>query len=385
MIVEFPVPVALCITELNRGGAEIALCELAVRLNRSKFTPVVYSLQPRPPSGAASCVPILESKGVPVHFLDIRGYGSVLSGFWKLRKLLKTQKPLIFQSFLFHANLLGRLAAYSARVPHRFCGIRVAEKQARWHLTLDRWTSSFVEHYVAVSRAVADFSIETGRLPGGKISVIPNAVDTGLFLPRKEYPFAGTPRKKAVFLGRIHPQKGIDWLLETCPYWLSQLPDWELWIVGGGSKEHLRRYEELRNSLGDLKERIHFPGWCENIPELLADADLMILPSRWEGMPNVVLQGMSCELPIVATDVEGVKEIFGGDLAEPQTVPFGETRQLAEKILKIAHAPDFAAELGRKNRLRVQQEFSPEKIIRCYEQLWLSRIFIDELLTTNHK
>ena len=247
-------------------------------------------------------------------------------------------------------------------------GIRVAERQALWHLTLDRWTSGLVTHYVAVSQAVADFSIKTGRLPEKKISVIPNGVDTDRFQPHL---LAGTPRpKKVIFVGRLHPQKGIDWLLETCPHWLPQLPDWELWLIGGGSVEHLRQYEALRDSLGDLKERIHFLGWREDIPALLAGADLLILPSRWEGMPNAVLQGMSCELPVLATNVEGVTEIFGDELAGPQTVPFGDTGQLCEKILHIANHPEFAAELGRKNRQRVQSEFSPESVVRRYEQLW---------------
>ena len=376
-----PIPVALCITELNRGGAELALCEIAVRLDRSRFTPVVYSLQPRPHNEAVSCVPMLEREGIDVHFLDIRGGGSLLAGFWKLRRLLKRQKPLIFQSFLFHANLLGRLAAYSAGVPHRFCGIRVAEKQARWHLTLDRWTSSLVEHYVAVSQAVADFSVKTGRLPEKKISVIPNGVDTNLFLPGNAGILPATRQAgclrsplRSLFVGRLHPQKGIDWLLETCPHWLAQLPDWELWLVGGGNEEHLRQYEAIRNSLGDLQERIHFSGWREDIPALLADTDLLLLPSRWEGMPNVVLQGMSCGLPVLATNVEGVTEIFGEDLADPQTVPFGETRQWSEKILNIANHPEFAAELGRKNRLRVQEEFSLENMVRRYEQLWQTKV-----------
>ena len=369
-----PIPVALCITELNRGGAELALCELAVRLDRNKFVPVVYSLQPRPADDAVSCVPILEREGIPVHFLNVSNCCSLWNGFWKLRKLLKIQKPLIFQSFLFHANLLGRLAAYSAGVPHRFCGIRVAEKQANWHLSLDRLTSFLVGHYVAVSQAVADFSIKVGRLPGKKISVIPNGVDTDLFLPRKDESQINR-NKKAVFVGRIHPQKGIDWLLETCSLWLAQLPDWELWLVGGGEEKHLRQYEQIRNSLGDLKERIHFTGWRQDIPKLLADADLMVFPSRWEGMPNAVLQGMSCGLPIVVTKVEGIAEIFGetdDHTAPHQTVPFGESRQWSEKILAIANDPDFAAELGRKNRERVQQEFSHEKTVRSYERLWLS-------------
>ncbi len=364
-----PIPVALCITELDRGGAELAFCELAVRLNREKFDPVVYSLRPRPENDLASCVPQLEKAGIPIHFLDIRGFGSLPAGWHKLRQLLREQKPLIFQSFLFHANLLGRLAAYVAGVPHRFCGIRVAEKQANWHLILDRWTASFVEKYVAVSQAVADFSVEIGRLPREKMVVIPNGIDCQMYSPRPGR--SDSVKKRAIFVGRLHRQKGIDWLLETCPVWMPQLPDWALWIVGGGDEKQVQQYHELCEPLqDDLKNRIHWTGWRGDVPQLLAESDLFVLPSRWEGMPNVVLQAMSCGLPVLASNVEGVSEIFGPELAEFQTVPFGQTPTFSEKLLKIANNPDLAAELGTQNRIRVEEEFTFENMVRSYEELW---------------
>ena len=368
-----PVPVALCITELDRGGAELALCEIAVRLDKSKFQPVVYSLQPRPKDEAVSCVSMLEKSGIPVHFLDIRGLCSLPSGLAKLRRLLKTQKPLILQSFLFHANFLARFAAYSAGVPHIFCGIRVAEKQANWHLFLDRTTNRFVKHYVAVSRSVADFTVEKGRISREKISVIPNGIDCNCFLPRHET--KKMPTKRAIFVGRLHPQKGIDWLLETCPHWMPQLPDWELYLVGKGAEQHVQQYEKIRDSLGDLKNRIHFLGWRADIAELLADSDLLLLPSRWEGMPNVLLQAMSCELPVLATNVEGVVEILGVNLAEPQTVDFGDTEKFYANLLGFANNVGFATEIGQRNRKRVQDAFSLEEMVRSYEKLWESNLY----------
>ena len=367
-----PIPVALCITELDRGGAELALCEIAIRLDKSKFQPVVYSLQPRPKDETASCVPMLEKSGIPVHFLDIRGIGSLLTGFVKLRRLLKLQKPLVLQSFLFHANFLARFAAYSAGVPHVFCGIRVAEKQANWHLFLDRLTSRFVEHYVAVSCGVADFTAEKGKISREKISVIPNGIDSDRFLPRSET--TKTSPKRAIFVGRLHPQKGIDWLLETCPHWMPQLPDWELCLVGKGAEQHVQRYEKTRDSLGNLKNRIHFLGWRADVAELLAQSDLLLLPSRWEGMPNVLLQAMSCKLPVLATNVEGVVEILGENLAEPQTVVFGETEKFCAKLLNFANSLNFAIEIGQENRKRVQDVFSLEKMVHSYEKLWEAKL-----------
>ncbi len=152
---------------------------------------------------------------------------------------------------------------------------------------------------------------------------------------------------------------------------MPQLPNWELWIVGGGDEKQVRQYHEQCESLpGDLRARIRWTGWREDVPQLLAESDLFVLPSRWEGMPNVVLQAMSCSLPVLATNAEGATEIFGPELTESQTVPFGQTSTFCEKLLKIANAPDFAAELGIKNRERVQEEFTFEKMVRSYEKLW---------------
>jgi hypothetical protein len=94
---------------------------------------------------------MLEAAGIPVFFLDITGLWSLPGGFCKLRRLLKERRPDVFLSFLFHANVLGRLAARSVGVERILSGIRVAEKRANRHLTLDRWTSRFVEKYICVS------------------------------------------------------------------------------------------------------------------------------------------------------------------------------------------------------------------------------------------
>jgi glycosyltransferase involved in cell wall biosynthesis len=365
-------PIALCITDLDIGGAELCLVELATRLDRGQFEPVVYCLGPEPADPQASCVPRLREAGVEVHCLGARGYRHILGVLGQLRRFLRRQRPELVQTFLFHANLLGRLAAWGMGVPVA-CGIRVAERRKRWHLWADRATSRLVERYVSVSEAVARFSTTEGRLPPEKMAVIPNGVEIARYpaAPHDLTRLGLPPGRRAVtFIGRFDPQKGLRWLLETAPLWLDRLPDHHLLLVGKGPEQPA--LEAMCRRLS-LHERVHFAGWQPDVAGILAASDLLVLPSRWEGMPNVVLQAMATGIPVVATNVEGVRELLGQG-ANSQVIPFGDTAALAERIVATASSAAMAAELGRENRQRAAQEFSIDRMVNAYQDLWHAMI-----------
>ena len=103
--------IALCITDLDIGGAEQCLVDLATRMDRGRFRPIVYCLGPRPASDEASCVPRLQDAEVEFHCLGATGFRHILSAAGQLRRLLAIERPDVLQSFSFHANILGRIAA----------------------------------------------------------------------------------------------------------------------------------------------------------------------------------------------------------------------------------------------------------------------------------
>ena len=286
--------------------------------------------------------------------------------------MLARQRPDLLQTFLFHANFVGRIAARRAGVPRVICGVRVAERSSRWHLWLDRLTSRWVDRYACVSQSVARFCVEQAGLAADRLVVIPNGIDVQKFPATNPVDpiMLGIPagHRLVSFVGRLESQKGVRWLIESAPHWLSQVPDCELVMVGRGPEQAPTERLCFQSGIG---QRVHWLGWRGDVPQILAASHLLVLPSRWEGMPNVVLQAMASGLPVVASDVEGVRELLGDD-APQQVVPYGDTPALVERLCRLLLQPDLAAGIGRRNRSRACRDFRIEGVVAAYQQLWTS-------------
>ncbi len=374
-----PLRVALVITDLDVGGAERALVELATRLDRSLFELRVWSLQSPSAERRRSLVPQLEAAGIPVETLAARGAWDALRVVNTLAARWRLWQPHLVQTFLHHANILGRLAARRARVPHVVSGIRVAERRGRWRLRLDRWTDPLVERHVCVSEAVARYSRETAGLPARKLLVIPNGIDLARFTEVQPVTAAalGLPagRRWMTYVGRLDAQKGLEWLVAQAPAWLAEHNQHDLLLVGEGP---LRGELESAIHRHKLTERVHLVGWQEDVPGILAASDLLVLPSLWEGMPNVVLEAMALARPVLASDVEGVREVLGPD-SEPQIAPPKDVQQWRTKLARLLADQALAEQLGARNRERVRQHFTLDAAVQAYAALFQSLAANDRL------
>ena len=247
--------IALIITDLDIGGAERCLVELATRLDENRFRAVVYCLAPAPPPGGDSLLKSLQTAGIEVHCLAGQRNWQFLSIVRRLERLLQRQNAQLAQTFLFHANIVGRIAARRAGVARVVSGIRVAQRGSRWRLWLDRMTESLVDRHVCVSHGVAQFSAEQGGLAKEKLVVIPNGVDLAQFGSAET---GGSGRSTVTYVGRLDRQKGLSWLLDTATAWLRELPNCDLLLVGEGPER--KRLEAKCRRLG-LSDRVHFAGW----------------------------------------------------------------------------------------------------------------------------
>jgi len=372
-----PIRVMLGITDLDVGGAEKCLAEVACRVDPVRFQLSVVSLAPRPQRDDRFVRRIAE-RGIPIFFLDCRTLRDLPKAVIHWSRWIRHQQPDVLQTFLFHANFLGRIAGRSAGVPVVISAIRVAERFAKWHLWLDALTSGWVDRYVCVSDSVAAFSVTRGLLPPDKIIVIPNGVDVGSDCPQDRIArlsgdtLDGGPEhltgkgRTVTFVGRLVPQKGVDVLLESAATWLPLFPDTTLHIVGDGPQKP--ELTDLAARLG-IDHRVVWLGYRPDVTGILQATDLFVLPSRWEGMPNALLEAMSAGCPVVASDVEGVAETMGDECHEQLVWP-GDPAALSRAVVRMLSNPGRAAELGNRNLRHVAEHFSWDRVANLYEALW---------------
>jgi glycosyltransferase involved in cell wall biosynthesis len=229
-----------------------------------------------------------------------------------------------------------------------------------------------VRRHVCVSPEVASFSKARGGLPDEKIVVIPNGVDVERFANAEAADLSqfGIPDGSTtlLFVGRLDAQKDPFRLLEAALGLLRAHRELQVLMVGEGP---------LRDDIcswitqHQLEENIHLSGWRDDIPALMRAADCFVLCSRWEGMPNVVLEAMAAALPVVTTQVEGTSAL----IEHHQTgilVPPKSTAELAGAIALVLSDPAQARVMGSAAQDVVRKEFTWSGMVAAYDELYAS-------------
>lgn len=357
--------VTLCITELDPGGAEKALVRVAIGLQKLGWHVSVVSLR-----NAGELARPLQAAGIQVHALSCGGFLDVRAVF-RLRRLLAQQKPDVLLCFLHQANIAGRLAGWLAGVRTVVSGIRVADRRSSVIWT-DRCSRRLSRHYVAVSRHVAEVHARLCGIPASQMSVIHNGVEIPRSraqpVRREDEPF------RILFVGRLTAQKRPQDLVAA----VSQLPQdkQQRLIVDVLGDGELRATLQQQIADNQLSQVIHLHGYRSDVEDWMTQADLLVLPSAWEGLPNVVLEAMACGLPVIASDVDGVAEVLD-DGSSGWLVPAGDVTALSAAIDRVTDDAELRQVVSARAFEDVQQRFCWDKTIRDYDHL-LRRLLTDD-------
>ncbi len=248
----------------------------------------------------------------------------------ELTRLMRELRPDIVHTHSSKAGALGRRAAAAAgcsavvHTPHTYSFLfgEMFGALTRWVFRyVERRLSGLAHRIIAVSEDEAETMKASGVVAPAQVRVVPNCIDVEpLACAAPVVPEgAGEGMTSALVCGLLNSAKGQD--LAIAALERPGCEQVELWLAGEGAM-----VDELLNQaavLGVL-DRVRFLGHREDVPGLMRGADLLLLPSRWEGMPYVVLEAAAAELPIVATPVDGAREFLAGDLrgwtAEDSTV-----------------------------------------------------------------
>lgn len=356
------------ITELRPAGAERCVYELATRLPRDRFNVSVTALR------GGAMVDRLREAGVRVDALGLRGKWDVPHAT-RLVDSLRSDPPDVVHTHLFHADLAGRLAAALTGRVRLIHTVHVAERRPlpwrfAWAAMTMRATTC-----VCVSRGVREHWLRHTGLPAGRCVVIPNGVDAGRFRPdaqarrrlRSEW---GVNPSDAVFamVGRLDDQKGVDVLLDAVDSLARSGRAPDVVIAGDGPRRDLVR-EFI--AAGQAQRRVRWLGFRDDVPDVLSAADVLVMPSRWEGFGLSAAEAMAAGLPVVASRVAGLEEVVA-DGRTGLLIPPGDADALTAAMIRTRDDELLRKRMGEAGRRRVERRFSIETYVRAHERLYQS-------------
>ncbi len=336
-----PIRLTYVITDLELGGVPLHLHRLATRLPRDQFDIHVVSLAGKGPVGE-----MLVSAGIPVASCgasscwDLRALG-------RLWRILKSTRPEVLHSLLFHANTACRLVGPLARISTEriVCEIQTVEVERPWHLVLDNLTCRLCRCEVGNSPSVVEHLRRKAHLPRSRLVCQWGAVDMAVIEaaePADRAAFGlSVDEPVVIWTGRLDPVKGFEEMLSAFAH-LTQTRRATLLLAGEGP--YRPTVERLVAEHG-LDKCVKLLGRRTDVPSLLKMADAFLFCSRTEGLPNSLLEAMAAGLPIVATDVPGCRDVIisgeTGLLAHA-----GSAGDIARKLGQVFSDADLSRSLG---------------------------------------
>lgn len=356
------IPVAVFITGFHPGGTERQMTELIQRLDRDRFDVHVACFHRE-----GAWLPRVEGCA-PVTAFPIRGFArlATLARAAAFARWCRARRIAVLQSCDLYANTFALPAAAWAGVAARIGSRReLNPDKSGGQIALQRQAYRCAHAVVANSNAAAQ-RLESEGVPRARIRVIPNGVSAERFGGHAER----RPVSTVLTVANLRKEKAHEVLLAAAAQLASRHPHLRFKIAGDGPR--LSELRALADSLG-IADRVAFLGHREDVPALLAEADAFVLPSRSEAFPNGAIEAMAAGLPVIASATGGLLDLVDSGRTG-LLVPPDDANALADALAGLIASPGRAAALGASAREEVTRRYSFDRMVRAFEDLYLSQL-----------
>jgi glycosyltransferase involved in cell wall biosynthesis len=332
------------------------------------FCPLVISMLRPGPVGS-----LLQEAGIPTYSLEmskgIFGITSQVRGIARLHRILSEQRPDLLISYLYHPIVTGRMVAKTAGIARVISCIRIAPRPTiagRIQNLMLRLTSCADRVTTVNSAGVATQWVQKKAVSPEKLRIISN----GVVVAEEEQQGSGEPSDNFVWcaIGRLEVQKDFFSLIAAMEIVARRYPDSRLRVIGDGP---LKADLEAQVREKALTDHVVFQGTTADIDTLLSSASAVVLSSAWEGMPNVVLESLAAGVPVVATDVGGVREV----VADGETgflVPPHSAVHLADGMIRMMSlSREERGVMGQRGRELIRTRYTMDHVVRQWESLYI--------------
>lgn len=351
------------------GGTGSQVAAICNHLDRKKFEiGLAYSVRPgcSPEEFRAQAPGAEKAFYIPEMIREISPFQD-LKAFQALYRLFKTEKPDVVHAHSSKAGALARLAARAAGIPHIYYSPHGYSFQMQDRAAASRWVYHGIERALSQIGEIVAISVSEAELTrsirGGKnVHTVCDAY-LGPLPALRERNERGL---KIGACGRLTYARNPDAFVKLAQRVTDSRNDVGFVWIGDGE---LRRTADDMITDMNLRSRCEITGWLspEDVGKRMADLDIFVHFSRWEGLPNSVLEAMAHGLPVVASDIPGNRDVvtdeINGYLVKSEI-------QLLERVLELVDQPELRRKMGRAGRQRVENDFTLDKTISALERLY---------------
>lgn len=366
------IPILTFLTNFLIGGTERQVVNLVKNHDRERFDVHLACFRLKGP-----LLREMDAAGVALAEYPITTLPSLRTLWQQLRlaRYVRKCRVRVVHSFGFYANVFTIPAARIAGADVIVASIRdTGDHLTRVQKTLQKWICRAADHVLVNATAVRDVLVAQGY-DAAHISVIPNGIDMARFQDctraralRVELGLPQDAPVVAVF-SRLNRLKGIEYFLEAAAALIQRFPAVRFLIVGDSISQTYRDELEARAAALGLGGRVTFTGFRSDVPELLSEVCVSVLPSLSEGLSNVVLEAMAAGVPIVATRVGGTPEMVE-DGVTGVLVPVRDSGALAHAIAELLADPARRSAMGAAAQREVKERFSLQATVKSTELLY---------------